>query len=251
MIKKYFPPYFAAISIIFCVFIGCELEDPIAGVKSKDVVSLSIEKDGIETDRIYSNGVDFVNIIAKLGNASDPNMKVLFKTDNGSFAGIPSDQADKQTFSVIASGKEARAVLISGVDVAPRVTISAWVEDFTDEKTIEFVRALPNDLLIESDKLKIKADNSDKAVITAQLFRDLGKVSTGTRVLFTATAQSDNEVDVYIPQWGNSDVNEKVSIEIKGKGENNTIVVVTATVDKDGGGKLSKSIKIELEGVNP
>ncbi|MFC1713275.1 hypothetical protein ACFL6S_06400 [Candidatus Poribacteria bacterium] len=258
MNRKCFLLYPIAVSILLCIFAGCELEDPTEGVKSEDVVSLSFEQDGVkiqddaETKRIDADGTDRITLIATLGEDSDPNKVVKFMTDHGSFAAIPGGKppAEEQTFSVTASGREARAILISGVDVVDKVTVSAWVGEFADIETIEFARALPDELLVKSDKLKVKADGVDKTTIIVELFRDAGDVSNKTRVLFATTSEPESEVVVDISQRVDS-TNGQVTADLKGKSENNAVVIVTATVDKDGGGELSESIEIELEGTNP
>lgn len=179
--------------ITFFVF-GCELEDPKVGISTLNIIDVIPEESSIMAD-----GNDRVKLTATLGSEADANQQIIFKTDQGSFAGTE----DKKEITITASGRHAEVFLVSDLNVNENVTISAKAGDFSASKTLEFTRVQPDALQLSANKLKLKANQSDQLTLTAKIFKDGGgSPSNNTRIdLRQAVSGENNLQKVQLPSF--------------------------------------------------
>lgn len=177
----------AAILIIAALSTSnCKLSDP----DSLTLDQIMVFSDDLKDASLYANGVNRLKIsIILVGDTPDQQV-VTFKTDAGNFSSNPANiTPDKkvQEISIKAAGRIAEVFLISSIKVE-NATVSASINNFTIFTIIPFLRYYPARIILSSNSTRLKPDGNDTAQLTVELIppNDVGKVSEGTRIIFTA-----------------------------------------------------------------
>ncbi|MGK0366000.1 MAG: hypothetical protein ACI85O_003070 [Saprospiraceae bacterium] len=167
-------------------FSNCELEDPVIGVTTDEIISIKSSE-----PEILANGEARIILTAELLDKSDPNRSITFQTEAGSF---PLSGEGAQIATLTASGRIAEITLQSDYENTGSVIISATVGNYSKPLVLDFKPAFPNDIVSAADRQTITADRVEFAQITTKLYSDVGFPTIGTRVnyeiieLDTATA---------------------------------------------------------------
>jgi hypothetical protein len=186
------------IVLLFLIFVdGCkkfELDDP-NGLDISDVISIDASP-----GELKANGVDMLKVVATLQGDTPDGQEVTFKTDSGKFASLPTSgtsNKNPQEIKIKTAGRVAEAYLISSTEVKTAI-LSASVGDFITYTTVEFIRVLPESIMLTSDRITLDADGKSTANLTAILRPpdNIGIVSENTIIIFKAT---DNETGSEAP----------------------------------------------------
>jgi hypothetical protein len=218
---------------------GCELQNPEVGVSVDDIITLNLEDEN--TTSILADGRARITFVANLGALADANQEIVFNTEAGTFAEAAG--SEQNTFTIKASGKEARATLISNTTVAEEVIVTASVGDFITSRVIEFSRALPDDMTLTASSLNFDANGSDLTTLTVELFRNEGSPSDNARIDIETTPLDTAEVEVlpFVFTDGTT-----ASFEVKS--ENRVPGEVTVTVTAEGtDGDIERSLTLTIE----
>ncbi len=108
---------------------------------------------------------------------------VRFQTNAGSF----SPGGTETDVTVPAATDLTASVLLYSPSQIGEALVRITAGGATREVRVRFDRALPDRILVSLDKLTVTDSATDQIVVTATLLRDLGKVTPGTEVTFTAT----------------------------------------------------------------
>jgi hypothetical protein len=159
---------------------GCALEDSTTGVETREVITLQLEDAEISAD-----GLDLVRITADLGEKSDVNKEITFKTDWGFLAGVPrTSGTESKTFKVVASGRTATVYLRADSTFAERAGVTATVGGFVTDTMIVVRHSVPVKVQAYVNKGSIKADLIESAEVKVYLTAARGWVTDRTRVDF-------------------------------------------------------------------
>jgi hypothetical protein len=128
-----------------------------------------------------ADGKSLTHVIARISPAlPEGRRRVVFSVTPPNTATIsPSEQ-------VADAGNQAFADVTSPKTTGP-IRITAIVDNTSSQTTIEMVPALPDRILLSASSPTVQARATDSIVITATLQRDVGDVSFGTNVIFTAS----------------------------------------------------------------
>ena len=88
--------------------------------------------------------------------------------------------------TVTADASNRASVVLQSLRTTGPIRISATVDGTSADATVQLVPALPDRIIMSVNKPTVKANATDAVTITAVLQRDIGLVSTGTNVTFTA-----------------------------------------------------------------
>jgi hypothetical protein len=86
---------------------------------------------------------------------------------------------------------------ITSLKTTGLVRITATVDGTSAQATIQLVPALPDRILMSADAATVQANATDSVQVKATLQRDVGDVSQGTNVTFTATDATGNSVGTF------------------------------------------------------
>jgi hypothetical protein len=218
---------------------GCELQNPEVGVNVDDIITLRTADESATS--MLADGRSRITFIAELGPLADANQSITFQTEAGTFAEAAG--SDENTFSINASGKEATATLISNTTIAEEVLITASVGDFIASKTIEFTRALPDDMTLTASALNIEANGSDLATLTVELFRNEGTPSDNARIDIQSSPLDTAEVEVlpFVFTDGTT-----ATFEVKSKNREPGEVTISVTTEGTNG-DIERSLTLSIE----
>ncbi|HEX5759192.1 MAG TPA: hypothetical protein VF121_08360 [Thermoanaerobaculia bacterium] len=121
-----------------------------------------------------------VEISPQLDSAS---RSVTFTTTIGSFV----SGSSVQTLTVPAASDNTAAAVLYSPTAIGEGRLRATVAGTSREVGIRFERALPDRLILALSKITVMDSAADQLTATATLLRDLGTVTPGTEVVFTAT----------------------------------------------------------------
>jgi hypothetical protein len=133
--------------------------------------------------------------------------------------------------------------------VSPRTTasavVTASVNNLTARRTVEFTHAYPDDIsLAVQGSFRLSASFSTKATLRAELSREVGFVTRGTEVHFTAVDDSTGQEFGFWSAESPSDVNGVATAEFT---PGNTSERGEATIRaRIPGTSLSASVKVEI-----
>ncbi len=201
---------------------ACELEDPNIGTVTEEVIELTVS----DTE-LLADGKSRLTLTAELKEQADPNLDITFNTEAGFF---PEAGQGVQIFTVTASGRTATAVLQSDNVNTDFINVTASVANFRDSKSIEFLRALPDDITVSADRQTVIANRVDFAQITTRLFRDNGQPTVGSRVEYEIIEQDAARATVVPFDF----VNEELESVVNVKSENGVPGVVQIRVSVPG-----------------
>lgn len=177
---------------------SCQLEDPQAGLAPEQLITLELS-DSV----LLADGQSVITMTAILGPQASANQLITFAAEAGS---LESAGAESQTLDLRASGRSVSAVLVSDMEVDPRVNVSASVTgtdadgSFTYEarRLVSFVRAYPDEMVLSLANRQLSAEPEQSTTLSVQLLRSSGAVSGGTRIFFQATPAQGSTVEVEI-----------------------------------------------------
>jgi hypothetical protein len=191
-----------------------------------EVDSVQIAADNFSTTRMTA-------MVAK--EAQQAIRRVTFTTESGVFTGTN-------------TGTEVVAVDDSGIAVAelraPRsigtTTVRATAGHTVLSKTIKFVRALADTLLVEPNDFTI--DPAGEVILTASLRRTIGKVSAGAEVTFVAADSANRNVGTFgVPSLSNDNEIVTVRFNPAGTGQPVGVITIKATTLASSGRLVSAS----------
>lgn len=203
---------------------ACRLEDPLAGLATSDVISLSTN-----VSQASADGYSSIILSAELGPASLPNQPITFRTDAGSFSPAAGISGGGQEITLTSSARVAEMRLITSASVNDRVTISASVGDYTSSQSVQFVRAYPEEMEISAEDLFLPATQGSRTDIVVTLFRVNGSVSEGTKVSFALSYPGGSLAEAEINSSALSE-SGRVSVPLVCKAAVGGEVLVTASV---------------------
>lgn len=217
--KKYFSLYNLLIfSLLFAV--SCGLEDPNIGTTTQEVIAVSAS-----ADELLADGTSRLTLTAELLEKADPNLDITFTTEAGFF---PGNGAGAQQITVTASGRTAEVMLQSDNQTVSPVIVSAAVSNHRATAAVEFIRALPDDVVSSADRQTVTADRVDFARLTTKLFRDIGMPTVGTRVNYEIIEQDTASASI-VP-FDFTDENHESIVEVKSENGKPGVVLVRITV---------------------
>ena len=166
------------------------IEVKFAGGTAADIISVEASSPTVPAD-----GSSFTRVIANVSpNLPDARRTVAFTTNIGFFGGEGDDRKD---FSIKAdSGNRAVAVLRSQ-QTTGLAHVRAVVDNTSAETTVRFVAALPERITVAADEPTVSANGSDTVIIRAKLLREIGKVSIGTPVEYSALDANGQDLGLF------------------------------------------------------
>lgn len=135
-----------------------------------------------------ADGATLTALTATLDEGIAAGTEVQFKTTRGTFV----DNGMKTTTQPAGADRRARADLESPVEPG-RARLTAEVDGVTAQLFFDFNHALPDTILVTSDRSLLEASNetAGKSQVTVTLLRDVGEVSDTTPVQVRVVAQDD------------------------------------------------------------
>ena len=132
-------------------------------------------------------------------------IQVLVDFDGAGFFGLPSEERfvtfettggafspeGVEMIKVRAENEPVTAYLRSPSKVGTAF-LRATVNNVSDATSVKFVRALPSRMMVTTDRPAIEANFRDRTMVIASLLRDIGTVTPGTVVHFSATDTHGN-----------------------------------------------------------
>jgi hypothetical protein len=188
-----------------------------------------------------ADGATVTNAIARVAAALPSEQRtVTFSTTAGTLA-----VSGSTTAQVRAGTDDVASVGL----VSPRTTasavITASVNNLTARRTVEFTHAYPDDVsLAVQGSFRLTASFSTKATLRAELSREVGSVTRGTEVRFTAVDDSTGQTFGFWSAESASDLNGLATAEFT---PGNTTERGEATIRVSvPGTSLSASVKVEI-----
>ena len=151
-------------------------------VNPNDVITLRADPSSVQADGSTGNGT----VITATVSPSIPQAQrqVKFEASNGSFVGSTSVTPD--------AGNAAHVTLKSATVGTSIVT--ATVSGFTARTTVDFTRAVPDTIFVQSDDSVVAKAGSVSTRITVTLTRAIGQVSNNTVVVYSAVDANGNSI---------------------------------------------------------
>ncbi len=217
---------------------ACDLDDPLADLDCDNIITLTADP----VSGTLADGKSVIIFTATLSEEVKANVAVTFRTDYGFFEG----SGQMNEFTITSSGKEAIAKLVVTNTVAD-FEVSAQVENncqqFISMSTNE---SLPHFIDFQTDRTIIKADRSEEAMLTVDLFRNTGTGTTSEGIKVNFETDSNNtEAEADLPAFGFSQ-NGKVVVGLRSATDSTGVVTIVANVENADGGITSKSLDIEF-----
>lgn len=218
------------------VKVARSVDVPFEAVAVSSVVVLELAAASVPAD-----GATVTNATARVAAALPSEQRtVTFSTTAGTLgaAGVTSVQ--------VRAGTDDLAIV--GL-VSPRATasavVTASVNNLTARRTVEFTHAYPDDIsLAVGGSFRLTASFSTKSTLRAELSREVGLVTRGTEVRFTAVDDSTGQEFGFWSAESPSDVNGVASAEFT---PGNTSERGEATIRaRIPGTSLSASVKVEI-----
>jgi hypothetical protein len=188
MIKKFYLTSFVILSLFYYTACHRYDVDEFLNFDENKIISLQVESPVLPAD-----GASTTLLIATLpSNASSTNRNVTFTTTAGSFYG----SKDSKTVQVaIDVNGIAQTFLQSPRNIdLPYTIVTAKVGDYLKTETIQFIRAFPEKIIVDSTSIVLKANLSDHIDLTAKLIRNVGVPTPGTVVEFSASESNGNSI---------------------------------------------------------
>jgi hypothetical protein len=167
-------------------------------------------------------------------NLPSGDRTVTFTTTAGTLlqTSATADASNRATVDLRADTRIVTALLRATASVATATT------------TLPFVRALPDFIIVNPAAGTIKADGTTKVGITVDLRRNVGTVTEGTVVEFSAFDEDGDEVDLLFRDIKPSNANQVVTANVIAPADTpRGTVTIRATVE-EGGRKIEGEEKI-------
>jgi hypothetical protein len=166
------------------------IEVTFAAGNAADILSIEASSPTVPAD-----GSSFTRVIAYVSpNLPDSRRTVEFTTNVGSF-GPEGD--DLKTFSIKADSSNRAVAVLRSPQTTGLAHVRAVVDDHSAETTVRFVGALPERIVVAADEPTVSADGTDTVIIRAKLLRDIGKVSVGTPVEYSAVDANGQDIGLF------------------------------------------------------
>jgi len=228
-----------------CIFVGLfsscsELDDP-TKLDLNEVITVQTKKTVLS-----ANGLDTTAVTAELTGDTPDGQLVTFKTDIGSFAGIPSNGTasnNSTSISLNANAREASVFLISGIEEGT-ATVSASVGNFTNISEVIFQRVNPDRIVLTSNRTEVPADGNSTVALTVNLLLSnaLGTVTEKTRILFRAENDSTGQSVPALDRVALSDNQGVATTSITGTQQGRMRIISTV----DGLNNLADTILVQF-----
>ncbi len=111
------------------------------------------------------------------------------------FVTIPLATLSRATVTADASNRA--SVVLQSLRTTGPIRISATVDGTSADATVQLVPALPDRIIMSANKPTVRPTATDAVTITAVLQRDIGLVSAGTNVTFTAADIDGTQVGTF------------------------------------------------------
>jgi hypothetical protein len=139
-----------------------------------------------------ADGMTVVQVSATVApNLPEADRAVAFTTTAGTFV----DSNTKQTTRTADASNRATVDLKVDSSIVTAV-LRATAGVATAETTLPFVQALPDFIVVDPKADKIKSDGTEKVAIEVKLYRNVGKVTQGTVVTFSAVDDAKKPVSL-------------------------------------------------------
>ncbi|HSK77387.1 MAG TPA: hypothetical protein VLQ45_13120 [Thermoanaerobaculia bacterium] len=174
-----------------------------------DVIQLSTSVTEAPAD-----GATILQVTATVASGlAGTDRQVTFTTTRGTFP--LSNPPNQQTIQATADASNRATVDLKAGTELDTAVIRATVAGVTAETRVRFVPALPDFIVLKPDSLTLKADNTAKVHLVAELRRSLGHVTRGTVVQFSAViAGTTTPVDLIYRNVTPSDANDEASADV-------------------------------------
>lgn len=143
-----------------------------------DLLSFTVSADSLQAD---SASTLVVRATVRGGTARTPR-SVTFQTTSGTFDG---DQTPESVTVSVDSAGTATALLRAPIRTGDAL-VRALAGNALLERTVRFVRAWPESIVLNADSFRVGGSSGKTLVIRATLRRSVGKVTPGATVMFTA-----------------------------------------------------------------
>jgi hypothetical protein len=144
------------------------------------------------------------------------------------------DASNRATVDLRADTKIVTAVLRATASVA------------SAETTLSFVRALPDYMIVNLDKSTLKADGAEKAAVTVDLRRNIGAVTEGTVVKFSAVDQSGKSVALLFRDIKPSSATQTATANVIAPVDTPKITVTIRAIVEENGKRIVGEEKIVI-----
>ena len=111
------------------------------------------------------------------------------------FVATPAATLSRSTVTADASNRA--SVSLQSLRTTGPVRVAATVDGTSADTTVQLVRALPDRIIMSANKPTVRATATDAVTITAVLQRDIGLVTTGTNVAFSAADSLGTQVGAF------------------------------------------------------
>lgn len=187
-----------------------------------------------------ADGQTVVQVTATIApDTPDADRTVSFTTTAGTFV----DSNSKQTSRKADASNKATVDLKADSSIVTAL-LRATAGVASAETTLPFVRALPDYMIVNLGASTIKADSTTQVAITVDLRRNVGSVTQGTVVTFSAFDANNKEVDLLFRDVKPSDATQTAKANvIAPTGTTPGTVTIKATV-KEGSTTITGEEKI-------
>jgi hypothetical protein len=215
------------IAVLFasCVFVSCYNPDDYAlneGLSPDEVIVLNVSPTEIPAD-----GTSFTTLVATIEKKADADKRsVKFTTTIGQFLGT----TDREITAQADAEGVATADLVSVVQEA-RATVQASIAGVVRQKTVDFVRAYPETIVVDPGTFALTASVSEQTTVTAELRRQKGVVTSGTSVDFSAVDTTGSRIGQFRDTKLSGDGGRATAIFSVGNTAYRGSIVVRARVD--------------------
>jgi hypothetical protein len=228
--------------LIFSIgWAGCKKEDDTYTVGDKGGVALNnvLEFTAVSPAQLDADSASLATLTVKVDpDATVANRAVKFHTDGGTFL-------NGDTAEIVTANSEgyASAYLLSDSPRVAHVHVSV-LNTYSLDTTVTFVAALPDDMLLSSNKYA--GDTTLSFVITSSLVRNTqrGKVSGHIKVNFSV-APLDTTVNLVYPPFAFS-VGSNATITLSNPFQVRGRFTITASTLSSTGDSLSRNIQIKI-----
>jgi hypothetical protein len=212
------------------------LDIPFEQVPPSDVIVLNVGSTHAPAD-----GASVTDIVARIApNVPTAQRLITFTTTLGTFGGPNATSLQ----SVADSSNEARVGLVSPRETGTAI-VRATLNGLTASGSVVFRSALPDSMSLSiQGNFKISASFSSKVALSADLYRDVGTVTRGTEVEFSATDDSSGRSFGHFSGVTPSDAQGRVSADFTpGNTNERGEATLTARVR---GANVRATVKIEI-----
>jgi adhesin/invasin len=151
-------------------------------VNPNDIITVRAEPSSVPADGSTGNGtVIYATVSPSIPQAQ---RQVKFDASNGSFVGSATVTPDASNVAHITLKSSTAGTSI----------VTATVSGFTARTTVDFARALPDNIFVQSNDSVLTRNGNNSTQITVTLTRAVGQVSNNTVVVYSAVDANGNSI---------------------------------------------------------